>query len=245
MRRCADVEPLFTRYVDGEAEPPEAADVATHLEACPPCRELVDRERAARALVKERRSALCTSAPDALRSRCAAKALRRSLPPRWLPLSAVAALVLAVAGIFIYGSFDRGARALATQLALDHVKCFSVFEPRGTTDARALAQLWEHNQGWELTVPPSSGDLELLGVRRCLSSQGRIAHIMYRHGGRPLSLFVARDQGRRARALEAMGHEAILWSEGDRVFVLVGQEPRAEMERVAAYVQARTFRRPE
>jgi anti-sigma factor RsiW len=195
--------------------------------------------------VRERRGALCCQAPAQLRSRCAGSARRSQAPPRWVPLSAVAALVLAVAGVFIYGSFDRGAQALATQLALDHVKCFSVFESDGVVDPNVLGGRWQQTQGWQLTVPPPRGDLELLGVRRCLSSQGRIAHIMYRHAGRPLSLFVARDEGRRPRTVDAMGHQAILWSEGDRVFVLVGQEPRAELEEVAAYVQARTHRRRE
>lgn len=246
MKRCSDLEPLFAPYVDGQAEPAAAAEVAAHLEACPPCRAELEGQRAARALVHERRGALCNAAPSALRTRCAAASARPSLSiARWMPLSAAAALVLAVAGIFIYGSFDRGARALATQLALDHVKCFAVFKPDGQTDPQTLAASWQRAQGWDLPVPPPTGALELLGVRRCLSSEGRTAHIMYRHGGRPLSLFIARDEGRRTRALEAMGHETILWSEGDRLFVLVGQEPRAELERVAAYVRNTAVRRQE
>jgi anti-sigma factor RsiW len=245
MKPCADVEAAFAKYVDGEAQGAEAAEIALHLDACPACRSDVERERAARALVRERRDALCCEAPAQLRSRCAGSAKRTSTPPRWVPLSAVAALLLAIVGVFVYGSFDRGAQALATQLALDHVKCFGVFQADGLTDPQELGGRWQQTQGWQLTVPPPRGDLELLGVRRCLSSQGRIAHIMYRHAGRPLSLFVARDEGRRPRTLDAMGHQAILWSEGDRVFVLVGQEPRAELEEVAAYVQARTVRRQE
>jgi anti-sigma factor RsiW len=246
MKRCSDLEPLFAPYVDGEVEPAAAAEVAVHLEACPPCREQLEGQRAARALVVERRRVLCEAAPSALRVRCAAACSRRSRHlVRWIPLSAAAALLLAVAGVFIYGSFDRGARALATQLALDHVKCFAVFRPDGRTDPQALAANWQRAQGWQLPVPPSTGTLELLGVRRCLSSEGRTAHIMYRHGDKPLSLFVARDEGRRTQALEVMGHETIVWSEGNRLFVLVGQEPRAELEQVAAYVRTAAVRRPE
>jgi anti-sigma factor RsiW len=227
MKRCADVEPLFAPYVDGDVQAAEAAEVNAHLESCPPCRVHVEHERAARTLVRERREALCAAAPAHLRSRCAASAHGDAAPPRWIPLSAVAALVLAVVGVFVYGSFDRGARALATQLAIDHVKCFNVLQPSGAADAHALAKRWQSAQGWELPLPPSSGKLELLDVRLCRSSEGRVAHIMYKHAGHPLSLFVARDQSIRPRTLETMGHQAILWSEGDRVFVLVGVEPRA------------------
>jgi anti-sigma factor RsiW len=246
MKRCSDLEPLFTPYVDGQAAPSDVADVAAHLEACPPCRVHVQQQRVARALVVERRSAMCEAASSDLHTRCAAACAGRSRRlVRWVPLSAAAALVLAVAGIFLYGSFDRGARALATQLALDHVKCFAVFKPDGRTDPKLLSAGWQKTQGWELPVPPPNGTLELLGVRRCISSEGRTAHIMYRHDGKPLSLFVARDEGRQARTVEAIGHEAILWSEGDRLFVLIGQQPREELERVAAYVKTTAARRPE
>ena len=246
MKRCSDFEPLFTPYIDGEAEPAAAADVAAHVQACPPCRAELESQRVARALMIERRRAMCEAASAELRTRCvAACAARRRRLARWMPLSAAAALVLAVAGIFLYGSFDRGARALATQLALDHVKCFAVFKPDGRTDPKILAATWQRSHGWELPVPPPNGTLELLGGRRCLSSEGRTAPIMYRHQGKPLSLFVARDEGRQFRSLEAMGYETILWSQGNRLFVLVGQEPRQELERVAAYVKDTAARRPE
>jgi len=240
MKRCSDVEPLFTPYVDGQAEPREAAEVDAHLDACPPCRDQVQEERAARALVRERRTSLCEAAPAALRARCQASLQRRRRGTRqWIPLSLAASVLLAVAGVFIYGSFDRGARAFATQLMLDHVKCFTM-EPRAPADASALAARWERRHGWPLKVPPTRDSLELLGVRLCLSSEGRTAHVMYRHDGRPLSLYVARDTapGRTSRALEVMGHQTVIWSEGDRTFALVGRESRNEIERIADYVKS-------
>jgi anti-sigma factor (TIGR02949 family) len=240
MTRCSDIEPLLAPYVDGEADPAGRAAVEAHLDACPPCRDRIGGERAAREVLRECRASLVRAAPETLRRRCASCLPAPPGARRWVPLSLAATLVLAVAGVFIYGSFDSGASALATQLAADHVKCFTL-PPAGPADATAIAREWEARQGWRLTVPPSwpTDALELIGVRRCLSSAGRTAHLMYRHHGRPLSLFVAREEARRPRVLEVLGHETIIWSQGDRTFVLVAREERDEVERVAAYVRSR------
>ena len=43
----------------------------------------------------------------------------------------------------------------------------------------------------------------------------------------------------RAEALvDVMGHEAVVWSIGDRTFVLIAREPRGEVERMASFVHA-------
>jgi anti-sigma factor RsiW len=57
---------------------------------------------------------------------------------------------------------------------------------------------------------------------------------MYTQNGEPLSLFIAKDDGRTARTIEMLGHEAVVWSNGDRTYVLIGQAPRAEMQVIAA-----------
>jgi len=35
-----------------------------------------------------------------------------------------------------------------------------------------------------------------------------------------------------------LGHEAAMWCDGNRTFVLVAREPRGEVERMAKFVQA-------
>jgi len=35
-----------------------------------------------------------------------------------------------------------------------------------------------------------------------------------------------------------MGHEAAIWSEGDRTFVLIAREPPGEVARMVSFVQA-------
>ena len=59
-----------------------------------------------------------------------------------MPLSMVATLVLAVAGVFLYGLGD-GVEALGAQLAADHVKCFEFrVSPTIIPDAKALGREW-------------------------------------------------------------------------------------------------------
>jgi anti-sigma factor RsiW len=80
--------------------------------------------------------------------------------------------------------------------------------------------------------------LELVGSRPCLYGQGKVAHLMYRHEGRPVSIFMLPNSMRPDQVVEVMGHEAVIWSIGGRTFVLIAREPRAEVERMASIVQA-------
>ena len=74
---------------------------------------------------------------------------------------------------------------------------------------------------------PARAGLELVGSRPCLYGEGEIAHIMYRHEGRPVSLFMLPRTARTEELVEVLGHEAAIWCVGDRTFVLVAREPRA------------------
>ena len=85
---------------------------------------------------------------------------------------------------------------------------------------------------------PSKAGLELVGARPCLYGEGKIAHIMYRHEGRPVSLFMLPKTSRTSEIIEVLGHEAKIWCVGNRTFVLVASEPKPEVERMASFVQA-------
>src|SRR3954469_18861639 len=227
MSKCGDLDPLFAPYADGEAASEERASVEAHLNRCPPCRDNVAEQRTVRAVVAACRPSLHTNAPNELRARCAAHAWKarrgRSIVSRvaqrpWIPLSLAATLVIAVAAAFIIGVNDK-VEAIAAQLTLDHVKCFQ-FAPERLqhTDAATAAHEWVAKQGWPIDVPASSSNnaLELLGIRRCAMSTGRVAHVMYLWHGEPMSMFVVpRTVGGisdRQEFLEKFGHEAVIWS---------------------------------
>jgi anti-sigma factor RsiW len=235
--RCKDLEPVVVPFVDGEAAAGERAQVEAHLAACPPCRERVSAERVARDAISAERERLRESAPPALRTRCAALRTPAGQVRRWIPLSLAAAAALLVAVIWL-GATDAGTPVLAAQLALDHVKCFKLNSQRVTGSPSTLAEYWRDRYGWPIVVP-AGGErgLRLAGVRRCGSSDGETAHIMYRYDGRPVSLFVARsspERGRTARTVNVFGEEAVVWSAADRTYVLVADEPPERMETLAA-----------
>jgi anti-sigma factor RsiW len=246
---CRDLDPLLAPYVDGDPELHDAAavDIDAHLRACSPCRDKLAAQRAAHDVLHARAARLRVCAPDDLHRRCAAQAaastrsrplLRRSL----IPLSLAATLLLAVAGVFVFGINDR-VQALAGSLALDHKKCFQLAPDHATVDAATAARDWAARQGWTLAVPETAPgeQLELLDVRRCLSTLGLSAHIMYRWRGRPLSVFVMKGAPARRdsldRYVEVLGEDAVLWTSNGRTYAVVGRAPRADLQQVARYVR--------
>jgi hypothetical protein len=83
--------------------------------------------------------------------------------------------------------------------------------------------------------------LELLGVRRCISTEGQTAHVMYRWRGQPLSVYVMNSEHPRVgpvpRLVERFGQEEIIWSKGGRTYAIVTRGRPSEIEHVALYVQ--------
>jgi anti-sigma factor RsiW len=253
MSKCRDLDPLFAPYADGEVAPADRASVEDHLERCPPCRERVAEQRTVHAVLAARAPSLRGGASEHLRSRCAAHARRSNRKPlvlagvvarRWVPLSLAATLLIAVAGAFVIGLNDR-VEALAAQLTLDHVTCFQIAPERlKHTDAATASRDWADKQGWAIQIPGSSSSagLELLGIRRCTMSSGRVAHVMYKWRGEPLSVFVVprttRGVSDQQEFVEKFGHEAVIWSGRDRTYVLLARARPAELAPVVGYVRA-------
>lgn len=249
MDHCRGIDPLVTPYIDGEASAADQAAVAEHLAACPPCRQRAAAEAAVRQVLRTRVEALRCQTPATLRGRCASLGGGRSmmakapstLRSRALPFSMAAALTLALGGIFVYGLTARSSTALAAQLALDHIKCFALFGGTRPVDSGAMEISLQKRYGWPLHIPEGSGPdgLQLVGARRCLYGEGALAHLMYRLQGRPISLFMLPGAVRPSEMVGALGHQAVIWSGAGRTFVLVGSEPRVELERIAAYLSKR------
>jgi anti-sigma factor RsiW len=261
MPDCASIEHLITPFVDGELTGAERLALERHLAACRPCRSRVVAERATRRAVREARPSLSSDrAPEALAARC--RSLARTVGPtaanqraarvggggwrailarRVAPFALAATLVIIVGGAFVYQLTARSTRVLAAELAADHVKCFAMNAVLRTRhDAPSVERALSAGFGWNVHLPaqPERAGMELVGSRPCLYGEGKVAHVMYRHNGRPVSLFML-PKGRRSEELLAvLGHEAAIWSAGDRTFVLIAREARSEVQRMAAFVHA-------
>jgi anti-sigma factor RsiW len=246
IRECRELDAVLAPYIDGESGAAERASVEAHLERCPPCRDRVAGERAAREVLRARRSEIRPCASQMLRARCAAhrRASERgsSMPRlrRLIPLSLAATLLLAVGGVFVFGVNHE---AIAAQLALDHMKCFGLTGAEGTTDAKTAADAWQSRRGWTISVAPSSGEhqLQLVGIRRCFSTEGAAAHCMYRWRDEDLSVYIIpralEGAGTAQQVLEKFGRGAIMWSNGGRTYLVVTRGRPTGFDQVAAYIR--------
>jgi anti-sigma factor RsiW len=245
---CQSIDSLVTPYVDGKINETDRDLVDRHLGACRPCRGRVHAEQAVHALISTRRSALGGDAvPPALRARCAL--LGRHATPllrtptrraRATGFALAAGLVLVVAGAFVFEATGRSTRVLAAELTADHMKCFRVIDSGfgAHQGPQAVESSMASSFGWQMRLPEHAerAGLELVGARRCVYGQGVVAHIMYRHNGNPVSIFMLPKRARPEELIEVMGHQAAIWSVGDRTFVLIAREPRAEVERMTSFV---------
>jgi anti-sigma factor RsiW len=162
-------------------------------------------------------------------------------PTRLAPYALAASLVVVVGGAFVYQATDKSARVLAAELVADHAKCFAMNAALGTRQLpAAVEQSMASAFDWPVHLPenPARAGLELVGARPCLYGEGRVAHIMYRHDGHPVSLFMLPNSARAQDLVEVLGHEAAIWCANNRTFVLVAREPRHDVERLATFVQA-------
>jgi anti-sigma factor RsiW len=263
IRSCSDLDERLAPYADGEDAAPSRRAVDAHLAACPECREEARTEAVAREIIHEHRAALSAHAPESLRARCvqaaadaqpsvdrspqspagarsAALRPRPSLLRKWAPLSLAATLVLAVAGVFVFGLNNR-VEALATSLAVDHVKCFKVNGTATRADAAASERVWQQDQGWPIAVPhtETAEQLTLLDVRRCFSTDGRAAHMMYTWRGEPLSVYVLQGDAGRDRTVHKMGAQAVIWCANQRTYAVVSSDASRDLTPIVDYIKTR------
>ena len=204
MAECRDLEPLFAPT--STAKPRRAtvrrstrisAAVRRAATALPPSGWCVKpswpgagrlRDVRIGRLAAALRSALSAQRGPDGRASVRGRWLSLPAPRDWVPLSMVATLVLAVAGVFLYG-LSGSVEALATQLAADHVKCFEFASlPTILPDAKALGREWADSRGWSVKVPESarSSSWSCWAFAAASRPKATTAHLMYKWRGQPL-----------------------------------------------------------
>jgi anti-sigma factor RsiW len=250
---CHEVENDLTAYVDGLS--PRADQIAAHLDTCAACRAAAHAHTVARTVLQARAAQLSPIAPPGLRTKIAANIRDAQAPgpkPQGLPLfgwtgrlsafAAAAMVVLTLGAVLVPVATVRSTALLAAQLALDHLKCFTIDgdadgQPLEKTAAEATLR---NDFDLSVAVPasdPSQG-LTLMAVRRCLYGDGLGAHVMYRVNGEPVSLFVLPGLARPAAELSLFGHDEVVWTHGDRTYMLVARAGLGDpLSRVASYLR--------
>ncbi|MSO62748.1 MAG: hypothetical protein EXQ50_11770 [Acidobacteria bacterium] len=247
---CKQIEGSLAAVVDGGAPPGEAARVAQHLASCPACRQAMQVQAIARAVLRTRAAQLSVVAPPGLSTRIIASA-RAERPEaaailswrgRLSAFSAAAILVLTLGFALLSIVTERSTVVLAAQLALDHLKCFMIDgdsdgAPISKADAEATIA---REYGWTASVPASAAaeGVELMAVRHCLYGDGMAAHLLYRVKGQAVSLFIMPGLVRPAAELSVLGHDEVVWTQGDRTYMLVADAgTTAGLARVASYLR--------
>jgi anti-sigma factor RsiW len=247
MTCCREVHRLVTPFVDAEASSVEQEAVKRHIRRCPACQRRVAAERTAReALKRHCRSALVEgpAAPEALRAKLA------SLPPQatmsgrtWRQISVAAVLVVACSVSLLAILTQSSTTVLAAQLTADHIKCFFTASDRGGLDSARVSEQLRARYGLDVPVPAGSPaiGLRLVGARRCLSGEGRTAHLLYSWKGESVSLYMVPGDNRLAATVRVFGHDARVWSRHNRTYVLVSQALAGDLSPVVAHMQRATW----
>jgi hypothetical protein len=154
--------------------------------------------------------------------------------------ASAAAVVVAVLGVVAVAGVIRPIPVFAAQATLDHLKCLRLGPTTSSSDARSIEASWRAWQGWNLDVPTGQrgAGMRLLGYRRCVVTEGRIAHLLYERNGEIVSLFVLADGPKVGHAeLEIFGQDAVLWTSHDHTYALVGRGDRAALAAVASSLE--------
>ena len=245
---CRRTLERLAMWADDSLSAHDRADVERHLNACPPCRVLADRERGGRTVLNACAARLRDQpAPPGLRTRCEALARECAVGsrPSWLrtlvPVTIVAILLVFTASTVFSLATRRSDGLLAAQLTADHVKCFKVFDSPDAPpmDAGVAERQLEESYGWNVRVPPSAptAGLQLVGARRCLYADGSIPHVMYHVNGEHVSLYMLEGVTRPPAEVETMGHRSQIWSHGTTTYVLVSSASAGNLATIANYMK--------
>lgn len=230
---CVHVRPLLAGCADGAASEGERAHVAAHLATCPACAQALQVQQLMHQAMGRLGREITDPAPPGLHTRIAAALAAERQPvievgwrTRLSAFAAAALVVLALGAIALPLVTGRSNVVLAAQLALDHLKCFTIDghdHGQALGVAEAEAELL-HDYGWRLRVPRTAGSDHgrLISVRRCIYGDGRAAHLLYRVDGDPVSLFILPGLERPTDQLSLFGHDEVVWNTGGRTFMLVG-----------------------
>ncbi|MGH7382455.1 MAG: anti-sigma factor family protein [Candidatus Methylomirabilales bacterium] len=239
-------------YCDGELEVSKMLEVEGHLEACPSCRRSVEAERAFREHLRAKIAPEPVPPHVGERLRSAMDDLdrqgRSSAPPRegrrpWSLAVAASVLLLTLGGVLGYLIAQRVSRLtpspLLGQLVGEHMRSTQLERPveLHSENTQQVAFWLQGRIEHPVLVPDYNPmGIQLLGGRVLQLGDRRVASVVYKKGGKMLSLFAlsgtgytglligleeVRRHGQVFLAFESEGQEMLLWGQGEMLYALV------------------------
>lgn len=231
---CTEFEHHLHPYVDGELGVSDTAAADAHAAECAMCRDLAERERRFRQLLRRQpRESAPSEFRAALRQRIRRADRQARLRP-WLvvPAAAVAAvLVLAVWPV-------APPAALVGELVDKHIAYAKIDQPAefASTDPLAIEAWFRQRAALRVTVPDYSAvGIHLVGARLADAGERKAAYVLYEKGRTLMSVFTvpasAGDpvpggekvsyRGQEYMTKQRKGYRTVSWTDGQTVFGLV------------------------
>src|SRR5436305_1636874 len=86
-------------------------------------------------------------------------------------------------------------------------------------------------------APPAAREAVAPRVRRCLSSDGRVAHMMYTWRGEPLSVYVLQAEAGHDAASHLMGAQEVIWRAHHRTYAVVSSDASRDLTPILDYIK--------
>ncbi len=243
---CDDVKHGIYVYLDGEYASEEEGSFRRHLEACPPCKLLAEREAGFLLAVKEgletpgvpetfqqRISACLDSAPAPL-----GRERSEAWSDRIWPIVAPAVALAAGLALFLVGPMGASEPLPAEHPAAEHVVSAHTtafpMEVRGSEDQ--VQQFVQDAVPFPVRMPlPERPDVELIGAR--LTQVGGKPGVLFRYdwGGRTVSVLQAADTSVRPASLRGVdvahrrGFGIVTWGQRGVTNAVVADVPDREL----------------
>ncbi len=232
---CTEFESHLHPYVDGELAVGAAVAADAHAAECAGCRELAERERRFRQLLRRQpRESAPPEFREAIRTRLRRDARRLAVRP-WLvaPAAAVvAALVLALWPAM------RPSAPLVSELVDKHIAYAQIDQPAEfvSTDRLAVEGWFRQRAALRVTVSDySPSGIRLVGARLADAGEQKAAYVLYEKGHTLMSVFTVpvstRDpvpggkrvsyRGHDYMTMDRKGYRTVSWTDGNTVFGLV------------------------
>lgn len=189
---CTQIRIYLSPYLDSELDPTTTFEISRHLEGCEQCARLFEAEACLERAIRDQLRQPVGDEEQVVEDVLARVLMPRHNFPSWRALTAVAAILLALAAIAYHFTIHRSDAApqLLAMAAKDHRRHIlgEVSPEVVTSDPTALASFFEGKLNGEIGSLPTGDGWEIAGGRVCNFEGVPVAFVSLRYHGIPVSV---------------------------------------------------------